>query len=84
MARLAGAEFGGFEDRAQYALGRYWIILHVFAVARQHAAEILRPRPVHRRVEDHMADMAGAKLLRVRRKGEEYIQFAGGKELYLL
>jgi len=31
-----------------------------------------------------MADMAGAKLLRVRRKGEEYIQFAGGKELYLL
>src|SRR5207244_3829519 len=56
--RFSSTEVGGFEDGPQYAFGRDWMPPHIFAVAGQHAAEILRPRGVHGGVDDHTADMA--------------------------
>jgi hypothetical protein len=45
-------------------------------VARKHAAEILRPRPVHRCIEDDPTDMPGAQFLRLRREAEEGVDLA--------
>ena len=50
-------------------------------VARQHAAEILRPRPVDRAVDDHVADLAGAQFLRLGRKTEKCIDLSGEEEI---
>jgi len=52
------------------------MIADEFPVARQHAAEILRPRAVQRRGGDDMAGMPGAQLLRLRGKAEEGIDLA--------
>src|SRR4029077_17126231 len=50
--RLVGAQIGGLEDRPQYPLGCDRMVADELPVARQHAAEILRPRPIHRAVDD--------------------------------
>ena len=52
------------------------------AVARKHAAEVLRPGLVRGRVEDHVADLAGAQLLRLGRKAEEGVDLAFGEQLH--
>src|SRR5207302_3557855 len=71
--RFSGAEVGGFEDGPHYAFGRDWMPSHVFGVAGQHTAEILRPGAVDRGVNDHMADMASAEILGLRRKAEDRV-----------
>src|SRR5215469_12460888 len=80
--RLGDAKIGGLEKGAQYTLGRHRIFAHIIAVARQHAAIILRPRPVEGAVDDDPADMLRAQLLRVRGKAEERVDFATGEEFY--
>ena len=80
--RLGGAEVGGLEDGAQDALGRDRMVADEVAVADQHAAEVLRPRLVGGAVEDHVADLAGAQLLRLGRKAEEGIDLALGEQLH--
>jgi hypothetical protein len=44
--------------------------------ARQHAAEILRPRPIHHGIEDYVTDMTGAQILGLRREPEERVDLA--------
>jgi hypothetical protein len=39
-----------------------------FPVARQDAAEILRPRPVHGGIENYVTDMPGAQILGLKRE----------------
>src|SRR6516165_8441680 len=46
---------------------------HELAIAREHAAEILRPWPVHRCIEDDATDFLRAQFLRLRRKAEERV-----------
>src|SRR5262249_62141395 len=41
--RLADAEVGGFDERAQDALGRNRMLADVITVSRMDAAEVLRP-----------------------------------------
>src|SRR5215472_8598377 len=53
---FAGAGVRRHEDGAQGSLGRDRVLADVFSVARQHAAEILRPWPVDHRLDDHMPD----------------------------
>jgi hypothetical protein len=79
---LGLAERRGLEGRAQEALGRDRMIAHPGAVAVDHAAEVLRPRPIAERAHDHAADPAGAQLLRLGRKAEEGIGAAGGEQLH--
>src|SRR5690349_16859517 len=45
------------------------------AIADDHAAEVLRPGPVGRGVDDRRSDVAGAKLLRLRRKAQRRVDF---------
>jgi len=57
---------------------------HEFPIAREHAAEKLRPGSVHRRIEDDPADLPGAQFLRFRRKAEEGVDFALDKQIFRL
>ena len=61
--RVADAEICCFEDSTQHALGCDGILADEFPVARNHAAEMFRPRAVFGAVEHHVADMPGAQLL---------------------
>src|SRR6516162_506935 len=70
------AEVRRLEDCAHHPLGCHRMLAHEFAVSGQHAAKILRPRPVGRRAEDHVACMAGAQLLGFGREPEEGIDLA--------
>src|SRR5215470_19324260 len=56
------------------------MLADVIPIARQHAAEIMRPREIGRRVEDDVAGMPGAQLLWLRRKPEEGIDLALNKQ----
>src|SRR5262249_7743170 len=69
------------ENGAQYTLGRDRVLAHVVAVASEHAAEILRPRAIDDAVEDYVADVPGAQLLRLGWTGEEGINLAPCGEL---
>ena len=69
---------------AHHALGRDRILADELAVARQHAAEVLRPGLVQGAVDDHVADVPGAQLLRLGRKAEEGIDLALGEQLHRL
>ena len=82
--RLGRAKIGRLEDRAHRPLGRDRMSPHEFAIAAEHAAEILRPRPVHRRIEDDPADMPGAQFLRLRRKAEEGVDLAVDEQILRL
>ena len=64
-----------------HPLGRDRILAHEFPIARQHAAEILRPWAVDGAVDDHMADLAGAQFLRLGRKAQEGIDLSLDEEL---
>ena len=74
--RLGGAEVGGLEDGAHHPPGRDRVLLDVFPVAAEHAAEILRPRAIHRRVQNHVPGMTGAQFLGLGREPEEGIDLA--------
>jgi hypothetical protein len=50
------------------------------AVGRQHAAEVLRPRPVHTAIDDNVTDLARAELLRNRREAKHGIDFSVGEQ----
>src|SRR6266436_6879106 len=80
-SRLGSAKIRGFEDSAQHALGRNRMFANEFSVARQDAAEILRPGRVDRAVEDHVADIPGAQLLRLRRTPEERVDLSVQEQL---
>ena len=69
------AEIGALEEGAQEALGGNRMIADQGPVARQDAAEILRPGLVRGRVEDDAADLAGAQLLRLGRKARKASTF---------
>src|SRR5882724_835262 len=79
--RFGGAKVGGFEDGPHYAFGCDGVSAHVFAVAGEHTAEILRPGAVHGGVDDHMPDAASAEILRLRRKAEECVDLSLREEL---
>src|SRR5208282_2301953 len=79
--RLAGAEVGGLQNSAQHPFGRDRVIADEFPVAREHAAEILRPRPVHCAVDDNVAEMPGAKFLGYGREAETGVDFTRSEEL---
>src|SRR5262249_61894486 len=70
-SRITGAEIRGLQVGAQHTLGGNRISPHEFAVAGQHAAEILRPRAIKSGIEDRTADMSGAQFLRLRREAPE-------------
>src|SRR5262249_50079344 len=73
---IADTEIGRLENGAQHPLGRYRVLADEVPVARQHTAVVLRPRTIHGAVDNHMADLAGAQLLRLRRKTEPRIDFS--------
>ena len=69
--RLGGAKISRFENGAQHTLSCDRILPHKFPVTCKNAAEILRPGRVDRAVEDHVADIARAQLLWLRRRPQE-------------
>src|SRR6516164_3816023 len=74
--RLGGAKVRGFENGAHDPLRRDRILLNIFAGARQHAAEILRPRTIDSRVDDHMVGMPRLQYLHLRRETEKGVDLA--------
>jgi hypothetical protein len=78
--RFPGAQVGSLQDGAQHAFGRDRTPLYELPVARQHAAEIFRPRAVNRAVDDHVPDMAGTQILRHGRKAKAGVDFALRKQ----
>ena len=79
--RLAGAEIGGFQKCAERTLRRYGIPFDELAMSHGQATKILRPGPIHRAVDDDVADLSRAKLLGNRRKGQIPIDLAIGEKL---
>ena len=78
---FGGAKISRLEDGAQRAFGRDRILADVFPVARQHAAEVLRPWPVDHRLDDHVADMSSAQFKGFRRVADEHIDLSADEEL---
>ena len=79
---LGGANVGRPHHRAHDTLGRDRIAADKIGVADQHAAEILRPRPVDRAVENHVACPEGARFLRKGRIGHERIDLVVGEKSF--
>lgn len=73
---LAGAQIGGFQDGADHALRRDRISCGILPVRRQHAAEVLRPGPVHGGAQDHMAGLARVQFLVFGRKRQIRVELA--------
>ena len=82
--RLGDAEVGGLEHRPHHALGSNRVEANEVAVAREQAAEILRPRPVEGTVEDDVTDIPGAQVLRLGREAEEGVDLAVYEQLHWL
>src|SRR6476659_4849684 len=80
--RIADAEIGRLEAGAQHALGGDRIPSDEVPVAGQHAAIVLRPWTIDRAIDDHMADLAGAQLLRFGRKAEPRIDLSVSEKLH--
>lgn len=59
----------------------YGILSDEFAIPRQHAAKILRPRAIPRAVDDDMTDVLRTQTLWFWRKSEEGVDLALGKQL---
>jgi hypothetical protein len=57
------------------------MVAHEIPVAPEHAAEILRPRAIHRAVDDDVADLARAQILRHRRQTQASVDLAVGEQL---
>ena len=72
---VADTEVGGPQNRPQRPLGRDRISQDIFTAGCQHAAEVLRPRTVYRRIQNHVTDMPGPQFLRLGRESEESIDF---------
>src|SRR5262249_23128223 len=79
--RIIGAEISRFQNCPQYSLGRCGMLADEVRVAGYRATKILRPRPISRGIDDHMADVTRMQFLRLRRKAEERIDLAPGKKL---
>ena len=75
------AEIDGLENGAQHPLGGARILPGEFRSSRKKTAVILRPRAIRDTAEDDMADVAGAHLLKKRRRGEKGIDFPIDKKL---
>jgi hypothetical protein len=67
------AEIRCRKDGTHDAFGRDRVRGNEFPVARQHAAEILRPRLLHGGIEDYVTDMPGAQILGLGRKAQERV-----------
>src|SRR5262249_51250140 len=79
--RVANAEVGGVENRPERSLGRDRVPPGVFTVGRNHAAKVLRPRAVDRRIQNHVTSIAGAYFLRLGREGKERVDLALCKQV---
>jgi hypothetical protein len=76
LLRLARAEIRGFEDSADHALRRCRMPCDIFLIARQGAAEILRPRPIDGSPQYHTSRLSSVQLLRFGGKRQIGIELA--------
>src|SRR5215472_15658536 len=67
------AEIRCRKDGTHDAFGRDRVRGNEFPIAQEHAAEILRPRPVRGSIEDYVTDMSGAQILGFGREGQERV-----------
>src|SRR6185436_13553876 len=65
---LDGTELIRLEDRADRSLGGDGMLLDELPVAGNQAAEVLRPGTIQGALQDRVADLPRAQLLRVRRE----------------
>src|SRR5215471_1477735 len=63
-----GAHLAGLEDGPKRPLRRHRILAHELPITDDDATQVLGPRPVHLGVDEHVADLLRAKLLRIRRE----------------
>src|SRR6516165_1662347 len=81
LGGVGGAPIRGLEDGAQHPLAGNRILSDVVAVADQHAAEILRPGPINRTIDDDMPDVPRPQILWRRREAEERIDLSAREKL---
>src|SRR5262249_884544 len=74
--RLERTPLLSLQDRSKRALERDGVACGELAVRGEHAAEVLRPRTVHRAVHHDVSDLLLAQLLRVRWKAEIAVDLA--------
>src|SRR5215472_3602198 len=80
--RGAGANPIRLQDGAQSPLDSDGVAAGELTVAEGHAAEILRPRAILRRVDHDVADPLRSHLLRLRGKPQVGVDLAFGEELH--
>src|SRR5262245_47200320 len=78
--RFERTDVGGLQDGAQRALGGHRVLADELLVADHHATEVLGPRPVGRGIEEHVADLLGARVLSQGRKTNKSVDRSGGQE----
>src|SRR5262245_690872 len=78
--RFERADVGGLQDGAQRALGGHRVLTDELLVADHHATEVLGPRPVGRGIEEHVADLLGARVLSLGRKRHKRVDLSRRQE----
>src|SRR5207244_3838473 len=79
--RLGRAEVCRLENGPHRALGGGRMFPDELPTAREQAAEVLRPGPIRRAVDDHVSDLSGPQLLWPRREADVGIDLAVDEEL---
>ena len=79
--RFAHAQIRRAEHGANHALSGDGILSDEFAISRQYAAKILRPRTILRAVDDDATDVLRTQTLWFWRKAEEGVDLALSKQL---
>src|SRR4051812_31400859 len=75
---------GCFQNRAQRPFGSNWVAFNKLLVARHHAAEVLRPGPIHTAVYHQMPYLLCPEFLRFWREAQKGIDLPIRKQLHRL
>src|SRR6516165_8521660 len=73
---VCGAQIRRLQNRAQHRTRRVRVGPDVIRKTSQHTAEILRPWPVNGGIDEHMTDVLGAQLLRLKAAIDRHQQIA--------
>jgi hypothetical protein len=79
--RLTYAQIRRPKHGANHALSGYGILSDEFAISRQHAAKVLRPRAIEGAIDDDVTDVLGTQTLWFWRKSEKSVDLALSKQL---
>src|SRR5262249_49366317 len=79
---IACTDVGGLQNCSNRSLGSNRVLSYKIRTSSDHATEILRPRPIFRSVDDHMANLLFAQFLWLRREREKSVRLSFDEQVH--